>query len=107
MISEPTRLLAAALLSLLITTPALAQGQFEVTSESGIATAPGLRIFTVRAAARAECSTLFVLSTPPFEPPPPTPENDTAALTAQRLRAAADRRDRSLAELAALQQRAA
>lgn len=105
---RPRRVVASFTSALLLWTTGLAaQDRFRVLEQNVIAGVSGLRIVTVRDNQLAQCYTLFIMEPPAaFDiVPAPAPADDVADESVQRIREAAARRDRQLADLKAKAER--
>ncbi|MGH9254964.1 MAG: hypothetical protein ACRD3C_10385 [Vicinamibacterales bacterium] len=87
----------------LLTTGLWAQDRFRVLEQHVIAEVSGLRIVTVRDTQLSQCYTLFIMDPPAAlnAIPPPPPVDDVTDEAIQRIRDAAEQRDRQLADLKA------
>lgn len=96
------RSMAAAVLILCLAAADLAaQERFGIVRQQAIAEVSGLRVITVRDGASDTCYTLFMLegSVAPAGVPAPPVSDEAAAQSLRRIRDAAAKRDRQLAEL--------
>jgi len=108
--SARSTLAAACIVAVFFSGTALsAQTRFVVLGQSAIAEVSGLRIVTVRDRQLSMCHLLFIMepSAPLDTMPVPMPADDVTAQSVQRIRDAAEARDRQLVELRARASKAA
>lgn len=108
--SARSTLAAACIVTVFFSGTALsAQARFRVLAQNAIGEVSGLRIVTIRDNQLSACYTLFIMepSAPLDAMPVPMPVDDVTAQSVQRIRDAAEARDRQLVELRARASRAA
>src|SRR5215470_4387324 len=100
---RPASCIAACLAGLFLGgTTTSAQDRFAVLTQSTMADVSGLRIVTIRDNQLSACYTVFILELP--APPgsvAPAGADDATLLAVERVREAAERRDRQLTDLSA------